>query len=116
MTTSKTYDNFVSGEWVVGASSAPDINPSDVSDVVGVYAQADVAQVNAAVDAARAAFPQWSLSGIQLRADALDRIGNEILARREELGRSAGARRRQDFARSDRRSHARRLHLQIFRR
>jgi alpha-ketoglutaric semialdehyde dehydrogenase len=87
MTTSKTYDNLVNGDWVAGASSAPDINPSDLSDVVGVYAQADVAQVNVAVAAARAAFPQWSMSGIQLRADALDRIGSEILARREELGR-----------------------------
>jgi len=46
-----------------------------------------VAQVQAAVAAARAAFPRWSVSGIQARADALDRIGTEILARREELGR-----------------------------
>ncbi|MDB5892344.1 MAG: aldehyde dehydrogenase, partial [Polaromonas sp.] len=35
---------------------------------------------------ARAAFPAWSTSGIQTRADALDKIGSEILARREELG------------------------------
>jgi acyl-CoA reductase-like NAD-dependent aldehyde dehydrogenase len=38
------------------------------------------------VQAARAAFPAWSVSGIQARADALDKIGTEILARREELG------------------------------
>ena len=36
--------------------------------------------------AARAAAPAWSTSGIQARSDALDKIGNEILARREELG------------------------------
>ena len=116
MTTSKTYDNFVNGEWVAGANSAPDVNPSDLSDVVGVYAQADVAQVNAAVEAARAAFPQWSLSGIQLRADALDRIGSEILARREELGRLLAREEGKISARSDRRSHPRGLHLQVLRR
>ena len=35
---------------------------------------------------AQAAFPAWSTSGIQARSDALDKIGTEILARREELG------------------------------
>ena len=30
--------------------------------------------------------PAWSTGGIQARADALDKIGNEILARKEELG------------------------------
>jgi acyl-CoA reductase-like NAD-dependent aldehyde dehydrogenase len=53
---------------------------------VGDYAQADAAQLDQAVAAARAAFAAWSLGGIQARSDALDRIGNEILARREELG------------------------------
>jgi acyl-CoA reductase-like NAD-dependent aldehyde dehydrogenase len=53
---------------------------------VGEYAMADVAQLEAAVQAAQAAFPAWSASGIQARSDALDKIGSEILARREELG------------------------------
>lgn len=48
--------------------------------------QGDAAALTAAVDAAQAAFPAWSVSGIQARSDALDRIGTEILARREELG------------------------------
>jgi acyl-CoA reductase-like NAD-dependent aldehyde dehydrogenase len=87
MSNTQRFDNFINGEWVPGASYAPNINPSDTSDVLGDYAQADVAQVEAAVTAARAAFPKWSVSGIQARADALDKIGTEILARREELGR-----------------------------
>jgi len=55
-------------------------------NLIGEYAQADATQLDAAVQAARAAFPAWSTSGIQARHDALDRIGNEILARKEELG------------------------------
>ena len=35
---------------------------------------------------ARKAFPKWSQASVQLRADILDAIGNEILARKEELG------------------------------
>ncbi|WP_205904718.1 aldehyde dehydrogenase family protein [Diaphorobacter sp. HDW4A] len=80
------FDNFIDGAWFAGSSYAKNINPSDTSDVIGEYAQADAAQLNQAVGAARAAFASWSVSGIQARADALDKIGTEILARREELG------------------------------
>ena len=78
--------NYIAGEWVAGSKATRDINPSNLADVVGEYAQADLAQVQAAIAAARAAFPKWSQAGIQHRADLLDAIGNEILARKEELG------------------------------
>ena len=80
------YDNLINGQWVEGKSYAPNLNPSDLSDVIGDYAQGDASDVEAAVAAATAAFPAWSVSGIQARHDALDKIGNEILARKEELG------------------------------
>ncbi len=80
------YDNYIGGEWVAGAGYSANINPSDLKDTVGDYAQADAAQVAQAIAAARAAFPAWSTSGIQARSDALDKVGSEILARREELG------------------------------
>ena len=80
------FDNLINGQWVAGAAYTPNINPSNTADVIGEYTQASAAQLDAAVQAARAAFPAWSTSGIQARADALDKIGNEILARREELG------------------------------
>ncbi len=83
---SQKHDNFINGEWVAGTRYAPNINPSNVGDVIGEYTQADEAQLNAAVAAARAAFPAWATGSIQARADALDRIGNEILGRKEELG------------------------------
>ena len=50
-------NNYIAGEWTKGANAAPNINPSDVSDVIDEYTQADVADVNRAVTAARAAFP-----------------------------------------------------------
>ena len=81
------FKNLINGEWVAGASVSRNINPSDVSDVVGEYAQADAAQARQAVQAARAAFKTWSLSTPQQRFDLLDRTGSTILARKEELGR-----------------------------
>ena len=80
------YRNLIGGEWVAGSATAPNTNPSDLNDTVGEYAQADATQLDQAVVAARSAFPAWSLGGIQARADALERIGTEILARRDELG------------------------------
>src|SRR5213079_110062 len=38
------YANYIDGEWVPGESWQPNINPSDVSDVIGEYAQASAAQ------------------------------------------------------------------------
>ena len=49
------HNNFINGEWVAGASYTPNINPSNLSDVIGEYAQADAAQVETAVAAAKAA-------------------------------------------------------------
>ena len=38
--------NYIGGEWVAGASTTRDVNPSDLSDVVGEYAQADAKQAD----------------------------------------------------------------------
>ena len=82
----QNFDNLINGEWRAAASYSPNVNPSNLGDVLGQYAQGDAAQVDAAVAAATAAFPAWSTGGIQARSEALDKIGNEILARKEELG------------------------------
>jgi aldehyde dehydrogenase (NAD+) len=81
------HDLFIGGAWVKGASYQPNVNPSNLDESLGDYAQADEAQTESAIAAAREAFAAWSRSNIQTRADALDRIGSEILARREEMGR-----------------------------
>lgn len=79
--------NYINGAWVEGARTNKNINPSNISDVIAEYALADNEQALAAIGAAKAAFPKWSHSTPQQRADVLDAIGTEILARKEELGR-----------------------------
>jgi alpha-ketoglutaric semialdehyde dehydrogenase len=81
------FKNFVGGEWIDGTGITRNINPSNTDDVVGEYARADKAQTQAAIAAAKAAFPAWSRSTPQERYEALNRISAEILARKEELGR-----------------------------
>ena len=86
MERSERFGNYIAGRWVDGATWSVNRNPSDTRDVIGEYAQADEAQIDEAMQAARAAFPAWSVSGVQERAEILDRVGNALLARREELG------------------------------
>lgn len=78
---------YIGGEWVEGAGVTRNINPSNLDDVIGAYAQADAELTGRAIAAARAAFPDWSRTTPQQRADILERVAGEILERREELGR-----------------------------
>ena len=61
MANAKRFDNYINGEWVAGSEYCNNINPSELTDTIGEYAKADLAQVHAAIDAARAAFPALSL-------------------------------------------------------
>ena len=79
--------NYIGGEWVTGVDVNLNINPSDTNDVIGEYARADTTQAQAAVEAAFDAQAAWAKFTAEQRSDALDRIGSEVLARREELGR-----------------------------
>jgi acyl-CoA reductase-like NAD-dependent aldehyde dehydrogenase len=80
-----TYANLIAGEWQHGEDAVRDINPSDTNDVIGEYDRATATQVDDAIAAARHAFPAWSRTTGQVRADLLDKVGTEILARRAEL-------------------------------
>jgi len=82
----KKHAHYIAGEWVDSGDWAPNVNPSDTKDVIGEYARADEALTRRAIEAAHTAFAAWSLATPQARADALDHVGSEILARKEELG------------------------------
>ena len=83
---SELHKNFIGGEWLAGAKATRNVNPSNTNDIVGEYAHADAAQANAAIAAAKAAAPAWARSTPQERHDALKKVSDEILARKEELG------------------------------
>jgi aldehyde dehydrogenase (NAD+) len=80
------HRNLIGGEWTEG-EPIPDINPSDLNDVVGNYARATRADAEAAIAAAKAAFPKWSRTGLLERHAVLRKAADEISTRKEELGR-----------------------------
>lgn len=77
---------YIDGRWRDGASRLASVNPSDTSDVIGHFAQAQAADIDQAVAAARAAQPLWWAAGIQRRHDALMQIGTALMARSAEIG------------------------------
>jgi acyl-CoA reductase-like NAD-dependent aldehyde dehydrogenase len=78
--------NYIGGEWLEGSATVDDVNPSDLSDVVGEFAVADEAQVDAAIGAAEAAAPAWAASTPAERFTVLERVGLELETRAQELG------------------------------
>lgn len=86
-TPQETQLNLIAGEWLPGESEIENRNPSDLSDLVGVYAQASSDQLEATLDQASRAQLEWAAYGLERKQAVLMNIGNELMARAEELGR-----------------------------
>lgn len=84
---STPFRHYINGGWETGATTGLSLNPSDLDEPLGEYMRADARQTDTAIEAANAAFREWSLGSAQRRAEALDAISNELLARRDELSR-----------------------------
>jgi len=51
------YLNFIGGEWVSSPTVSKNINPSDTSDVIAEYVQADKSQTESAIESAHGSKP-----------------------------------------------------------
>ena len=82
-----SFGNYIGGAWLKPSNTAPNINPSDLSDIIGDYARGTASDIDDAVSAAQAAFPIWSRTTPAMRGNLLKSIAVEIDTRRQELGR-----------------------------
>jgi aldehyde dehydrogenase (NAD+) len=81
-----TLTHFINGEAVTADATLESINPSDTREVIARYPAGGPDEVNAAVAAARAAQPGWANASPEVRADLLDKVGANLMARSTELG------------------------------
>ena len=107
--------NLIDGQWLAGSTATPNVNPSNTSDVIDEFAQADRAAGRGGDRRRPQGVSQVVAGERQVRADILDQIGNEILARKEELGTLLSREEGKTQAGRHRRGRARRLHLQVLR-
>ncbi len=78
--------NYIAGDWVAGASEIENRNPSDLSDLIGMFAQATPDQLDATLEQAQCAQVEWAAYGIERKYNVLMAIGTEMMDRAEELG------------------------------
>src|SRR3954452_16547442 len=69
-----------------GAPQGESVNPSNLDDIVARYPKGSAEDVDQAVHAARAAFPEWSQASPEVRSDVLDKAGALVMQRGKELG------------------------------
>ncbi len=79
--------HYIDGEKVKAETPHQSLNPSDTREVVAHFPDGGKAEVDAAVDAARKAFPGWAGASPEARSDILDKAGDLILQRRADLGK-----------------------------
>ena len=79
-------NNYIAGEWLGNANTVENHNPSQPEDLIGLYAQADEAQLQTALAAAKVAQIQWANVGLEKRQSVLAAIGSEMIQRSAELG------------------------------
>ncbi len=79
--------NLIAGEWMAGDTAIENRNPSDLTDVIGLFAQASADQLSATLDRARIAQLEWAAYGLERKQAVLMSIGTELMSRAEELGR-----------------------------
>lgn len=80
------HRNLIAGAWQTGESEIENRNPSDTTDLIGLYAQASADQLDATLAQARVAQAEWAAYGMERKQAVLMAIGTELMARAEELG------------------------------
>jgi alpha-ketoglutaric semialdehyde dehydrogenase len=83
----ETYKNYIGGRWVkpAGGAMMENRNPADTRDVVGLFPASTAEDVDAAVNAAREAFPKWRATPAPKRAEMLFRLGQILVERKERF-------------------------------
>jgi acyl-CoA reductase-like NAD-dependent aldehyde dehydrogenase len=85
----RVYKNFINGEWVDSRSgnAYENRNPANTNELVGMFVSSNGEDVDAAVDAAQAAYKKWRLVPAPKRAEILYRAAELLVQRKEEFSR-----------------------------
>ena len=86
LTRTKTFKNFIGGEWVDAASGETfeTTSPAD-GDTLGIFPRSTAEDVDSAVAAAKAAFEDWRLVPAPERGAMLYRFANLLIEEKDEL-------------------------------
>ncbi|MDD5007432.1 MAG: aldehyde dehydrogenase family protein [Syntrophorhabdaceae bacterium] len=85
-----SFKNFIKGEWIdaAGGQTFQNINPSDLTDILGSFPDSKKDDVDSAVSAAASSFPAWKDMPPAERANIITKAGRIMEDRKEELART----------------------------
>lgn len=84
----KTIGNFINGEWSTGSlKTVHNIDPA-TGESLGEVVMSTKAEVEAAIAAAKAAYPAWRKTPAPKRGDILTKAALEMARRKDELARA----------------------------
>ena len=85
----RVYKNFINGEWVdaSGGKAYENRNPANADELVGMFVSSSREDVDAAVDAAKAAFEKWRLVPAPKRAEMLFRTAEFLVENKERFAK-----------------------------
>ena len=83
----RTFQNFIAGAWVDPSTGKhqDNTNPADTTDHIGKFPLSGAADVQRAVESAARGFELWKRTPAPARGDILRRVGEIMIARKEEL-------------------------------
>ena len=83
------FRNYINGQWVEPKTGKyfNNINPADISDIVGEFPESGQEDVNDAVKSAREAFKKWKMMPAPKRGDILKKVGDIFARRKEEIAK-----------------------------
>ncbi len=86
---SRDHKNFINGEWVEARQGRTfeNRNPANSGELIGIFPSSTHEDVNAAVEAAKAAYAKWRLVPAPRRAEILYRAAETLVKRKEDLAR-----------------------------
>lgn len=86
LTGTKTFQNYIGGEWVDSASGETFESTSPATgDAIGTFPLSNAEDVDRAVEAARAAFEEWRLVPAPKRGEILYRFANLLIEEKDDL-------------------------------
>lgn len=81
-----THKNLIAGEWVNGDATIENRNPSELSDLIGLYAQTTEQQLSDTLTQAHIAQQQWRDYPLERKQSVLMSIGNALMENAADLG------------------------------
>jgi aldehyde dehydrogenase (NAD+) len=86
----QNFANFIAGQWVAptGGAYFENRNPADHDDLIGCFPRSTRDDVERAVASAQRGFAQWSRTPAPLRGQVLQRVGELLIQKKEEIARA----------------------------